>query len=204
MDQYMKIYKLIILLICAFHLQNYAQEASSNESINTNKAIIFTFDEFRLGSLKNGIGGKYFFNDKIALLAIINAGMSESNRDVIGMPENNTKSYMADIEIGFEDHLYLIKNISSPYWGLSFSYNYTYSHYKYQSTDERTGHTNRYLATIFFGVEFFPIKNLSISGRYLLNNEWYYSKSNNQESSSTHSGKNILISASSLLLSFYF
>ena len=197
-------FKFVALILCLFYLSNYAQEVSAIDSMHTNKSIIFTFDEFRLGSLKNGIGGKYFFNDKIALIAIINAGMSESNRDVINMPENNTKSYMGDIEVGFENHLYLIKNISSPYWGFSLGYSYTYSHYKYQSNDETTGHTNRYLATILFGVEFFPVKNLSISGRYLLNNEWYFSESNNQRSSSKHSGKDILISASSLLLSFYF
>ena len=201
----MKRFCIILFIVFISCTQGHTQNISVRDSVHTNKSLIFSFDEFSLGMLKNGLGGKYFINDKLALFTILNVDISRANHDASFMDEYNRNSYSTSLELGIENHIYLFKNISSPYYGASLGYGYTYNYNKYKNTVLISkGYNYEYIATIFFGVEYFPVRNISLSGRYTLASRWYYSKNEDLKNTSKNSGYNTMTSSSSLLLSFYF
>ena len=71
----MKRFCTILFIILISYTQGHTQNISVRDSVHTNKSLIFSFDEFSLGMLKNGFGGKYFINDKLALFTILNVDM---------------------------------------------------------------------------------------------------------------------------------
>jgi len=178
-----------------------AQDTSINDTteVEKTKALVFTFSGLNLGG---GLGGKYVLSHHVFLRASV-SGRFQSHRYDDARPDSTpslTKDTRMQIgwSIDFCYRLEIDKNFS-PYLGLGVGSNWEKDENEYASI--RSSRTDSYTlygpnAKIFFGLEYWLTKTISLSGEQSLN--FYYIKSTYSTILSLDN------STSALLLSVYF
>ena len=166
-----------IFLFLMITASAFAQDAKPEIIEHQNqKALLFSLNEFKLGSFDGGIGFKYCITDAYTLLGKIHYSYYKTDRDKTErLTGSIDKDIMYGASLGIEKHFCVTKALS-PYYGAALgigfedqsglvdSPDYIGSYY---TTEQKTSST-MYFFHISLGVELFLTEHISLAGQYNL------------------------------------
>ncbi|HUI93418.1 MAG TPA: outer membrane beta-barrel protein [Chitinivibrionales bacterium] len=136
------------------------------------KAMLFTFEGLSTigaGDFNGGVGGKYYLMDMLALRGSLEFGLTDKATPApTGGSEGDDNTWDIGLSVGGEYHL--LKTRVSPYVGaeIGFLATQTSSKNTLNPQTTTTGGDFAFNIAALGGVEFFIIKELSLSAEYRL------------------------------------
>ncbi len=206
-----------IFLSLLFTGSAFAQNSESQDSVGMSgkKAIIFNFNDFHLGSFDGGIGGKMWVSRSTCVIGALEFSTrndyNETRREDVVQIKEDVYSTYTGLSLGINKHFNFYRKVSTYLGGKlragfekyvsSSCSNYEHRDYDRQDISLSGG--------IVFGVEYFIMDGISLSGHYSLDLKHTVKESKHKESGNKYQstdGKEttIKLGASSLILSIYF
>ncbi len=195
-----------LLLIIASAMPVFAQnEAGTNMKGKT--SMSFDVTDLELKNYKGGIGGRKWMSDRYVLFLSLDSGFqsNDSEEDSVNTRERNNTAI--GISVGFEKH-FGTKEKLSPYYGIGLKAGYSRNKTSYKHNDyENKYSTKSFACNLFFGVEYWLIKRISLAAQYDYNLINMFSQKRNDSSNDnferTDSGYVLGSPYARLTLSFY-
>lgn len=201
-------FRTIVLLITIMTISLSGQESENYKT----SAISFSFNGFNLDEYYGGVGGRFWLSNLLTLNISVNGGVEDTDEDYVTSEDRiDDENRFVKIGFGIEKHFTESDNIS-PYLSgrLFFGWNETYYKLESDNHPNYTEQTNTFRnmgIELGFGVEYWILERISLSGQHLFN--FTYS---NSEIFRFHNSDNVMKSTSYnfnfgttlLMISIYF
>ena len=157
---------LSFILVFCFSFLSIAQENSNYHTT----ALSFSFNGLNLGSYNGGVGGRRWISNSTVVNASIGGSIYERKYDKTATLDNGLeKSKSLYVGIGVENHLES-SNDFSPFVSYRFEYGFHNQFYRsaFGSNEQRES-TSSININVGFGVEYWILDRVSLSGQHLFN-----------------------------------
>ncbi len=196
----------IFLLVFSISFAAVAQNTNYRTT-----ALSFSFNGFNLGSYYGGVGGRLWISGSTVLNASIGGSISETKYDPTGNYTSGlNKTKYLNIGFGFEKHFDSDKDLS-PYYSARLSVGISDQYYRpsniqdysYESIDK----SNSFNLDFGFGIEYWILDRISLSGQHLFNVSYLSGKrtiAGRDLVTQDLDGFGVNLGTTSLMLSIYF
>ena len=171
-------------------------------------ALSFSFNGFNLSSYYGGVGGRYWVSESTVLNASVGGLISEREYEETENLDNSLeKSKYLSIGIGMENHIMDVDNLS-PYFSSRISFGISDQYYRsVYGRSEQIDKTYSYNLDLGFGVEYWLIDRISLSGQHLFNIRYETGQrtvNNSNPETQDVKGFGVGFGTTSIMLSIYF